>query len=115
MLRASGDTPWWLDWVLPVVAGTTALGGLLIWLGRVMLLPGIKQELEELLQEKFQQAHDEMQQRHEENQDDIEQLRKLLDQSADERRKLQSQLIEILADVSYLKGRAGGNIGSYKK
>lgn len=100
--------PWWLAWVVPIVAAVSAIGGLLIWLGRVILLPGIKQELEELLKERFEEAQELVEERHRDNKKDIEEVKKSLDESLVDRRMIRKELAEVAQDVAYLRGRSSG-------
>lgn len=100
--------PWWLPWVLPGVAAVSAVGGALIWLGRVVLLPGIKGELEELLKERFDDAQELVEQRHQENQEDIHELKRLVEEGTVDRKQIRKELADVAADVAYLRGKSSG-------
>ncbi|SRR6266581_4838029 len=101
-------TPAWLSWVVPVLAIVGALGAALIWVGRVILLPGIKKELEAMLADKFEEARRDVEARHLQNNLQFTQLKKQLDASARDRALLHEDLSEVKEDMAYLRGKSSG-------
>jgi septal ring factor EnvC (AmiA/AmiB activator) len=98
------EVPEWLQWLLPVsiVAGGVA------WVARKILLPSIKVQLEELLEEKFAEARMEVEERHKQNREDILRVEQQMNESSEDRQKLHQDLMEVKADVAYLRGRTTG-------
>jgi hypothetical protein len=103
----NGD-PWWLPWIVPALAIIGALGGVLIWIGRVMLLPGFKKELEDLLADKFAAAERDIKERHAQNQAQFRHINLRLNDGANDRQQLREDLNEVKEDVAYLRGKSSG-------
>ena len=107
-MTSPSPDPWWLTWVVPVLAIIGTLGGALIWIGRVMLLPGVKKELEELLADKFAEAQRDVKERHAQNQAQFRQINARLNEGAVDRQQLREDLNEVKEDVAYLRGKSSG-------
>jgi hypothetical protein len=90
---SNGD-PWWLSWILPITTVLGLIGGLLIWIGRVILLPGIKAELESTFEQK-----------HKENRITFEIFEKKFNDAEKERAALRADIVAIREDVAFLRGR----------
>jgi predicted nuclease with TOPRIM domain len=97
------DVPPWLQWILP----SSAVAAGVLWLARVILLPGIKSQIEEMLKDKFEEAQAAIEKRHQENRRDILRVEQQLNESFAERQKLHDDMMEIKEDVAYLRGRSG--------
>ena len=98
-----GDVPSWLQWMLPI----SAIGAGFLWVARVLLVPGLKAQIEDMLKEKFEEQKLEIEARHQQNREDIKRVEDQLKDSVADRKSIHQDLIEVKEDVAYLRGRAG--------
>jgi septal ring factor EnvC (AmiA/AmiB activator) len=105
---AEHEVPWWLEWVLPVVASASAIGAIALWIGRKLLVPSLKEEIETMLAEKFAEAKEEVIERHRQNRLDIQKVERRMDDGMRDRASIQRDITEMKADISYLRGRTTG-------
>jgi hypothetical protein len=80
----------------------------MIWVGKKFLVPGLKEELEQMLHDKFLESERELERRHAENRRELERLAETLAEGTEEDKKIRDQITVITADVAYLRGKSSG-------
>jgi hypothetical protein len=101
-MEENGTSPWWLPWVMPIVAALGAAAAALTWISRLIITSLIRDEFKKMLDERFREEEERVSRMHIENEEQF----RLLNRRMDENDK---QHADILVEVAYLRKRPLGD------